>query len=136
MRSETFALIGVLALVTHAGAYFKGRIDVALEHERAGAAATIAAGAANQQTDQATLNAGAHASRVAVNVTREAAHGRRDIENFRQAPQPGRVGPDALVDPRLARLVLCRVERLRASPDLERADRECASDQFARDVEG
>jgi hypothetical protein len=136
MRAEAFALIGVLALITHFGAYVKGRMDVAAEHALEAADATIQAGDANEQTDAAARTAGGELADTQAHLIKEAGDGRREIESFNQAPLPGTVGRDAVVDPRLARLVLCRIERMRAGAEPGAADRECAADRSGAERQG
>lgn len=117
MRPEAFALITMAWIGTLTGAYVKGCIDTNAARDAEQADATIGAGQANLNTQ---VEVGARADRLArVNVQTqlEAADARREFETWDAPIAEGYVGPGALVDPDFSRALLCRVERVRGTPE-------------------
>lgn len=80
-------------------------LEVAVADANKGRAVAVAVADATDITASAALR-----------LHQEAAHGRRDIEALAHTPPAqGAVGAGALVDPSLARSVLCRIGRLRGA---------------------
>lgn len=113
----TLRLIAIAALIA-AAAYLAGmvaggagaRADMRVAQAEANAKAAAAGYALGQRMAAlASEQAGA-----ALRTQQEAANARRDLERHRAPPPPGFVGGDARIDPALARIAVCRIERLRA----------------------
>lgn len=96
-----------------------------LENEAAQAAANASATEVNTATGGAVAEATDNLAAENLRLTREAASARRALDAYsRSTPPPvGTVGADARIDPAIARIGVCSVERLRGSPPSAGCDR-------------
>lgn len=96
-----------------------------LANEAAQAAANASATEVNAATGGAVAEATDNLAAENLRLTREAASARRALDAYSRSnpPPAGTVGKDARIDPALARIAVCRIERLRRSPPSAGCDR-------------
>lgn len=100
------------------GAYLTGRAHEGAERDRAALENTVGAVRVNLESWAAANAESAVLQAENQRLDGELDNARARIRNFNAPPPPGRVGRTALVDPALARIHICALQRMRREAEI------------------